>query len=225
MFQQCPQCMTLINVTSKKLADDNGNITCEHCHNHFTATVTDDKPDNTSVIDDQAQAQLFEEALQNRRKPSGLPLRWLILSLLLILLLAAQATYFKRNELAGHNMLRPWLQSFCKVLHCELKLLRDISQLHIISREVRSHPSIKNTLQISLTIRNTAPFRQPWPTLQLSFSDINGQTLAQRSFIPQDYLPAGSNLSDGMPSQTPIHTNLVLIDPGKSAVNFIFDFI
>ena len=217
--------MTLLNVTSSQLTDNNGTITCEHCHSRFAATIPNDDTGNDPVIDDNVQAQLFEEALQNRPRTSDFPLRWLILSLLLTLVLASQAIYFKRNELAGYPLLRPWLQSFCNVLHCELKLLRDISQLQIISREVRSHPSIKNTLQISLAIRNAAPFRQPWPTLQLSFSDINGQTIARRSFAPEDYLPAGSNLADGMPSQTPIQTNLVLIDPGKSAVNFIFDFI
>ena len=217
--------MTLLNVTSAQLAENGGTITCNHCQRRFTATGTTDLSTHASILDDQAQASLFEEALQPRQRSNRPPLRWIIVSLLLALLLAGQATYFMRNELAArYNVMRPWLQTFCNALGCELTPLRDLSQLHIISREVRSHPSIKNTLQISLAIRNTAPFRQPWPTLQLAFSDINGQTIARRSFAPADYLPAGSPLADGMPSQTPIYTNLVLVDPGEKAVNFIFEF-
>ena len=224
MFQQCPQCMTLLNVTSDYLAGSGGIITCDHCHNRFTATLTDKGKDNLPVIDDQLPAELIPESLLSHQRPRGLSVGWLILSLLLAILLASQYTYFKRNELARYPELRPWLQGLCLALDCKLELLRDTSQIRIVSREVRSHPSITNALQISLTLRNEAPFRQPWPTLQLAFSDINGQTIAQRSFPPQDYLPVGSNLEDGMPSQTPVYTNLVLIDPGKDAVNFIFDF-
>jgi hypothetical protein len=217
--------MTLLNVTSENLVDSGGIITCNHCHSRFPATVTVNEKDNAPIIDDQAQASLITEALQTRQRTSSLPVGWLILSLFLVLLFAGQYIYFKRNELASHSQLRPWLQSFCVALHCELKLMRDISQIRIISREVRSHPSITNALQISLSLRNEAPFRQPWPTLRLTFSDINGQTIAQRSFPPKDYLPAGNSLTDGMPAQISVYTNLVLIDPGKNAVNFAFDFM
>jgi len=221
--------MTLLNVSPEQLENSDGSITCEHCQTRFSASIDVTKADDHSsnsnpIIDENTQATLRIEALQPQPQHHRFPLRWLFLSLLLSLLLAGQYTYFKRNELAGYNALRPLLQTFCNILQCELKLLRDTSQIRIISREVRSHPSINNALQISLTLKNEAVFRQPWPTLQLAFSDINGQTIAQRSFPPQDYLPVGSSLSDGMPSQVPVHTNLVLIDPGKNAVNFVFEF-
>jgi len=216
--------MTLLNVTSETLASSGGVITCEHCHNRFRSTLTDSEQGNSPIIDDHAQASLISEALQPRQRTHRFPVGWFILSLILALILTAQYAYFKRNELASHVQLRPWLQSFCQVMNCKLELLRNTSLIRIISREVRSHPSIANALQISLTIRNEAPFRQPWPTLQLAFSDINGHTIAQRSFPPADYLPEGSSLADGMPSRQSVYTNLVLIDPGKNAVNFAFDF-
>ena len=216
--------MTLLYVTSESLASSGGTVTCHHCHGQFKATIKETDAGNTPIIDENAQASLILEALQPRQHSSRMRVGWFIVNLILVLILAGQYAYFKRNELATHVRFRPWLQSFCQVMNCKLELLRDTSQIRIISREVRSHPSIDKALQISLTIRNEAPFRQPWPTLQLAFSDINGRTIAQRSFPPADYLPDGSSLTEGMPSRQSIYTSLVLIDPGKNAVNFVFDF-
>jgi hypothetical protein len=60
--------------------------------------------------------------------------------------------------------------------------------------------------------------------LQLSFSDINGEKVATRNFKPKDYLPSKLPRKKGMESNIPIQVELELVDPGKSAVNFEFDF-
>ena len=126
--------------------------------------------------------------------------------------------------MAGHDKLRPWLVTFCHYARCELEPIRALEQIHILSREVRSHPTIKNTLLIELELINDAAFRQPWPTLQLTFSDINGNMVARRSFSPGDYLHNEQDIKDGMPSRSPVSIDLVLVDPGPKAVNFEFKF-
>jgi hypothetical protein len=222
--------MTLVNVTSEELAANNGRVACDHCHTHFTVTKTEDITAHaddavaTPVIAADARRDLLQASLQSpstRRKGGWL---WGIVSLLLALLLAGQFAYFKRDELAEDARLRPWLVTFCAYARCELKPIRAPERIRILSREVRSHPTIKNTLLIELVLANEAPFRQPWPTLQLTFSDINGQTVARRSFKPGEYLQTDYNLADGMPSRTPVSIELVLVDPGKKAVNFVFAF-
>lgn len=215
--------MTLLTIDSAQSADDDGHITCEHCHRRFAITYTTEE-ENRPIINKQAQASLIVDALKPPSRPAPPNWRWLTTLLILSLILVSQATYFKRNDLAEINMLRPWLQNFCQLLRCDIKLRRDTDQIHIISREIRSHPRYKNALLIKLTLRNDAPFIQPWPTLQLSFSDINNQTIARRNFLPADYLPENSKHSTGMIPQKPILAQLVLIDPGKEAVNFVFDF-
>jgi hypothetical protein len=221
--------MTLVDVTSEELAENNGRVTCSHCHTRFMATKVEDisvraadavaKP----VIAEDARRDLLQASLQSPPRRSG---RWLwgLVSLLLALLLAGQYLYFQRNKLAEDARLRPWLVTFCQYARCQLSPIRAPERIHIVSREVRSHPTIKNTLLIELVLVNEAPFRQPWPTLQLTFSDINGQTVARRSFKPGEYLQTNHNLADGMPSQTPVSLDLVLVDPGKKAVNFVFAF-
>ena len=60
--------------------------------------------------------------------------------------------------------------------------------------------------------------------MQLNFSDMNGEKVAMRNFLPKDYLPANINIEKGMESNVPIQLEIEIVDPGKNAVNFEFDF-
>ena len=229
MLQTCPHCLTLINVTAEELKNNNGLLSCSHCHTRFTVSKLPDINVNPGdavaapVISNDARRDLLESSLQTPAKQrSGL--LWGLISLILALLLAGQYIYFERNTLAGHDKLRPWLVTFCHYARCELEPIRALEQIHILSREVRSHPTIKNTLLIELELINDAAFRQPWPTLQMTFSDINGNMVARRSFSPGDYLHNEQDIKDGMPSRSPVSIDLVLVDPGPKAVNFEFKF-
>jgi len=230
MLQTCPHCLTLINVSAEELSDPNGLLTCTHCHARFTVSKIADinvRPDDAvaaPVISDVARRDLLESSLQAPTKQrSGVPL-WSLVSLLLALLLAGQYVYFERNTLAANANLRPWLVTFCHYARCELNPIRAPERIQILSREVQSHPTIKNTLLIELQMINDAAFRQSWPTLQLTFSDINGKMVARRSFKPDEYLHNDQDINDGMPSRTPVSIDLVLVDPGPAAVNFEFEF-
>ena len=52
----------------------------------------------------------------------------------------------------------------------------------------------------------------------------NGQKVAMRRFLPNEYLPKKSKIEKGMPSETPIQVEIELMDPGSKAVNFEFEF-
>ena len=151
-------------------------------------------------------------------------LTWGSLSVLMMLVFLGQTIYFKHNELGQISQLRPWVQMFCKHASCELDLQADIGQIELLGQDIRSHPKSKKALLVSATIINNASFTQPYPGLQLSFSDINGEKVATRNFMPKDYLPSKLPGKKGMESNIPIQLELELVDPGKSAVNFEFDF-
>ncbi len=87
----------------------------------------------------------------------------------------------------------------------------------------RTHPARHpQALLASTTLVNKATSPQPYPLLTLRFSDINGAPLAQRRFLPREYLPAGTDFKAGMTPDTPVLVELALVDPGKQAVNFEF---
>lgn len=149
---------------------------------------------------------------------------WGVGSIVLMLVFLVQTVYFKHDDLAQNQRLRPWIQSFCKHLACDVSLPIDINKLELLGQDIHSHPKVKKALLVSTTIINNAPFRQAYPGLLITFSDLNGQKVAMRNFIPKEYLPTKVNRTKGMPSDTPVQIKLEVYDPGKNAVNFEFDF-
>ncbi len=141
----------------------------------------------------------------------------------LIALLLAQYLYFARNELARHAELRPALGAFCSALNtivpCAIALQRDIRRIEVENRTVQLHPGAPDALLIQLTLVNKARFAQPYPVLELSFTDLNANLIAQRRFQPGDYLEHGVSIADGMTPDIPLQVTLELAAP-ENGLNF-----
>lgn len=155
-----------------------------------------------------------------RLRPSSTP--WAIGSIALMLVFVLQAVYFTRNDLARDPKLRPWLETACAYVGCEINRPSETAKIEILGWDVRSHPVAAKALVANTTLINNARFAQPYPLLELRFSDINGTPLAQRRFKPREYLPAGTDFQAGMPPDIPMQVELELMDPGSAAVNFEF---
>ncbi len=146
-------------------------------------------------------------------------------SLLLIVLLFGQYLYFARDHLAQrYAELRPLLESMCNQFGCTLPLRRDLSKLQITHRDVRTHPTVKEALLINATFVNRAPFRQPYPAIELKLSNIHGKLIGKRIFQPEEYLAGHPDIEAGIPPDTQVYLVLELADPGREAVNFEFNF-
>jgi predicted Zn finger-like uncharacterized protein len=150
---------------------------------------------------------------------------WAAINIVLILVLLGQYTYYNRNELAQYPDLRPWLATLCEAMSCDTPLQRDVSRIVLTNRIVESHPRHANALLIDATLVNDADFPQPYPLLDIRFSDLNNQLVAGRRFRPSEYLPAGTSLQAGMAPHQPIHITLEIVDPGKDAVSFQFELL
>lgn len=150
---------------------------------------------------------------------------WAVTNIALIVVLLGQYAYFNRNDLSQYPALRPWLTRFCAVVSCNTPLQRDVSRINLANRIVQSHPSQPNALLIDATLVNEADFPQPYPLLEIRFSDLNNQLVAGRRFRPSEYLPADTSLQTGMPPHQPVHITLEIVDPGKEAVSFQFELL
>ena len=147
-------------------------------------------------------------------------------SVLLVLLLAIQLVLFKSTALANNiPALQPLLVSLCNNLPCRYTGNHNSKQIKIVSRDVRLHPKIKGALLISATIINQASYTQPYPTILLKFTDLTGNTVAQRYFPPKDYLGRLNKPFALMPSKKPVQLNIEILDPGSEAINFQFFFL
>ncbi|CAM4049812.1 Zinc finger-domain-containing protein [Pseudomonas reidholzensis] len=154
----------------------------------------------------------------------GKRLLWGALTLFAAGLLAFQYLWYHFDEMARQDQYRPWFQQLCPMLGCKVPTRVDIGRIKSSNLVVRSHPDFKGALIVDAIIYNRAPFAQPFPLLELRFADLNGQLIASRRFKPSEYLSGELAGRGEMPSQTPIHIALDILDPGPKAVNYSLSF-
>lgn len=171
------------------------------------------------VVDDPLQLD-WEKPAPNW----GKRLLWGFLTLLAAGLLAFQYVWFHFDEMARQDQYRPLFQQICPLVGCEVPTRVDIGRIKSSNLVVRSHPDFKGALIVDAIIYNRAPFAQPFPLLELRFADLNGQLIASRRFKPSEYLSGELAGRGEMPSQTPIHIALDILDPGPKAVNYSLSF-
>ena len=146
--------------------------------------------------------------------------------IILIALSGFQLVIFKSSAIANLiPALQPLLVNACEALPCRYTGSHNRKLIKIANRDVRLHPKIKGALLISATILNQASFAQPYPTILLKFTDLTGTTVAQRYFLPDEYLGLLNKPFALMPSKQPIQLNIEILDPGSDAINFQFYFL
>ena len=100
---------------------------------------------------------------------------------------------------------------------------RDLDSIHLVSRDMRSHPTQPGRLRLSATIINRADRTQRYPAIVVTLEDATGSTLISRRFKPSDYLGATASAA-GMPPGVYVPVVLELEDPGEQAVGFELAF-
>jgi predicted Zn finger-like uncharacterized protein len=149
---------------------------------------------------------------------------WSLAILVLITALVAEYLWFNQPELLQHEQFQPVTAKLCKLIDCEHLQMRDASQIEMISRNVYSHPNEKNALMVSTTIVNHASYSQPYPEVQIDFSDVRGKLIASRRFAPEEYLQSDRQQLSLLQSGAPITFGLEIRDPGKEAITYEFSF-
>ncbi|HEY9032694.1 MAG TPA: zinc-ribbon and DUF3426 domain-containing protein [Pseudomonadales bacterium] len=133
---------------------------------------------------------------------------------------AGQWFYFQFDELARDPQWRGLYARACQQLDCELPdqyRPEDVKASHLT---VKSHPNYADSLLVEFLITNHADIDQPFPTLELFFTDMNQQVVAARSFVPSEYLRGEVSGAALMPPRQPIHLALEIVDPGKQATGY-----
>ncbi len=160
-------------------------------------------------------------ALVDRQERSGFRrIVWSVIILALLAGLISQVTYFQFDRLSAVPELRPLYEKGCQLAGCKLKPLIAIDQIQSRKLVVRTAPGDRNALVVDAEIVNQAEFEQPFPAIGLTFSNLNGDVVAQSVFEPDDYLNGDARSLTMMPPGKPVHIAISIRDPGRDAVNY-----
>lgn len=232
MLACCPHCRHRFPVTDAEREAWGGRVRCDSCRRVFDIRMAGDEPPETppEPAPEPESPLMIPAVLKDDLARAHAPprsvfgtLAWSLACLVLILGLMAQLAYHQREWLLTHPELEPWVRQACDRLGCPLSPRTDPASLHLVGRQVHSHPGHPDALMITGRLENRADFPQPWPILELVFMDIMGNPVAARRFAPETYLvhpPEGL-----MPPTQPAELRLDVEDPGPAAVSYRFRFL
>ncbi|HET8707753.1 MAG TPA: DUF3426 domain-containing protein [Pseudomonadales bacterium] len=160
-------------------------------------------------------------APRQSKSSAGKQLMWGVLSLLLVAVMFGQYLYFNFAKLSQESAWRPWYEKACTVLKCTLPPLIDTSQIRSRNMTLSER---NGSYVVDFLVKNHASFAQPFPNLELRFSDINGKIVARRLFKPSEYVRGELTGAKLMPAGVDIRFSIEVVKPSPDAVNFDLNF-
>ncbi|MEX0604738.1 MAG: DUF3426 domain-containing protein [Marinobacter sp.] len=201
----------------------------EHDTN-WTEPNDNDSSDNLKAEPNSASNPYYglgHEPIAVRQRPSrgwlGKTI-WFLVIIGLVGVLVSQMVYFQFDRLASIAELRPFYEKGCELAGCELKPLVAVDRIQSRKLVVRTAPEDRNSLIVDAVILNDAEFEQPFPAIGLTFSNLNGDVVAQSLFTPEEYLAGDARDLSVMPPNTPVRIAITIRDPGRDAVNYNISF-
>lgn len=246
MYTRCKGCHTVHPVNASLLARDGGKYRCGKCKkagNALEALFDEwpqpgDKPPKPGPIPDLGLSIDLDKARTSRSgeenageaAPGKSHARLTRLAWIGMLLVVVIAVAFELSDYFGEPLLEaPAVQSVITRLGISdpkpASPYRDLSQIQLVSRDLRSHPQRAGMLQLTATIVNRSNQAQPYPDIEVVLFDASGQPVGQELFHPADYLSDGAAKNSGMTPQAFLPLVLDLADPGSEAVGFELNFL
>lgn len=245
MFTRCPECLTVHSLNASLLAHASGTVSCGHCKKEFNALafLFDHWPDSDSIPPsagvDAAPPMLGKAgaygggdktistappAVEMKKTEAADPLVWKFVFIILLVITVLNTAWTFREPLIENARVRSHLVGAGLLEPVQAKPFRDVSLLHLVSRDMHQHPTRAGTLALSVTFVNRADRAQPYPDIEVILSDSANAPLARRVFSPLEYLPQGSSTSRGLAPDVHVLALLEFADPGSSAVGFELNF-
>jgi predicted Zn finger-like uncharacterized protein len=239
METSCQKCNARYYITDEQLKIAVGKVRCSECGEVFNAlsslkTYADNIAENiqhqlaSPEVDHSSTSELsLHEAMYGEAKSSFTPfypLLWLIGILLLLVLTTTQAFYYQRYELISSPRYQQQILHLCELVPCANSQFSSSRQIKLLERNVFTHPVKPNALMVTGSFVNEAPFPQKPPKLLVSLFDIQGNLIANRQFVSDEYLQSNSQTS-ALQSNKPIQFRLEILDPGTEALTYEFEFI
>jgi predicted Zn finger-like uncharacterized protein len=250
MVTRCPVCDTAFRVTPEQLQAREGKVRCGRCMTVFdgakaiaeeaqrTALVLEPsvpppapRPTETPPEEKDygpAPRQLALDELYPPEEPRPPASRWWAVAVVLMLfLLAGQALYFYRAELASrYPGLKPHLVRWCGVLGCKVLPPQRHKQIAIEASDLQvEDPARPGLIQLTATLRNHAGHEIAYPAVDLVLTNTKEHTLARRIFLPHEYLERGKDAAAGIAASAEVTIRLVLDTGDLNPAGFRLDLL
>jgi predicted Zn finger-like uncharacterized protein len=146
---------------------------------------------------------------------------WAAGCMLLLLFLAGQALVFYGHDFARRiSALRPVVELLCEPLPCRKLPPIDMRHMDLVETQVAPHPRFDKALRIKATLVNRAVTVQPYPLLEVSLIDSQGQLVARRTYRPREYLSKPEAIQQGLPPQVAVSVQLDITSPGTKTSGY-----
>jgi predicted Zn finger-like uncharacterized protein len=166
------------------------------------------------------------ESLQQPSAPVGWQTGLWFAAMLGLLTLGFQYLWFAPQDLSRRfPQVATQVESFCLSAGCMTRADRAPHLIRVLSRDVRAHPRYEGALLVTGTFSNAATWAQPFPGLRFSLYDVNGRTIAARTFTPAQYLAGVLPADASLPAGQPVQVALEMLAPDEAAVSFEFTFL
>ncbi len=140
-------------------------------------------------------------------------------TLLALALLAQGVLVFRGDIVRASPQLRPFMESLCAGLGCELPLPRDASTIAIESSDIQPDAGREAFFTLHATLRNRADYAQAYPHLEITLTDARDKALVRKVLEPVDWLPADA-ARDAFPAQRELSTRINFEAPGVAAAGY-----
>ncbi len=188
------------------------------------ASVSTPTFSNAESVEDPLDSVVYSSS-DTKRNKSGFWFRRSMMVLILAIGLGGLFVYSNRVKFQKSPLTTPLVRWVCAIADCEVSNPASFDDLHVLRRDVYSHPKVQNALIINIVFRNEATVSQPYPTLAITMSDMNGEIVAQRDFLPFEYLKIDKlDVPSVIDSEQTVEISLEVSDPGDSAKSFELDF-
>ena len=172
----------------------------------------------------------FRDAYTPAKSSLTITILWSIGTLLLTATLLFEYARINQDQLYKTPRLQIAFNTVCQLIKCKRLSTRAPENIELITRNIFSHPTAKDALMVNVTLKNNASFAQPYPVLQIDFSDIRGNTVVARRFWPNQYLSLEHQRHTNehprlIPANTEASIALEIQDPGKHAMTYEFNFL
>jgi predicted Zn finger-like uncharacterized protein len=246
VYTRCTGCHTTHPVNASLLARGGGKYRCGKCNKVCNALdelfdewpAAGERPPRAGDLPVLGLSIDLEQARKSRLNPddgslTGEPelpptktrkrlarLSWIFIAVVVVVIISVEYADFQEKPLSGS----PFVQSIMTRLGLldppAKPVFRDLDKIHLVSRELKSHPFKAGTLQLTATIVNRARRAQPYPELEVLLLDPGGDTVSNIRFTPSDYLSIGMAKNSRMTPGAYLPLVLELPDPGNQAVGF-----